>query len=237
MPLPRSPRIRLVLACGLAALVALAGYWFMAEYRPGEEHYRLRPTSWWDRELTRNRVEAERLRTVRADAFLDAREAAEEERGGSSDPFTALRDGEGDAVPVLAALLDSADNYTRRWAAARLGALGEPARPALPTLVRMLGDGNYQVRESALGAAGRVDPEAAAAALAAQLGSPDPAFRRWAASRLGLGDPEGDRGAVPTLVRLLGDPDKGVREQARLALGRIDPQALADASGRKAKRP
>jgi hypothetical protein len=215
------------LAGGLAALAALGAYWFVVEYRPGEAHYRLRPTSWWDRELTHSREEAERLRPLQVSEQFDAvARGGAGEGANPSDPWAELREGGAAAVPVLTGLLGSPDRQTRCWAASRLGALGEEARPALPALLGLFRDGDFRVRENALYAAEAVDRDAAARTLAEVLGGEDAGLRRWAASRLAGAGPAA-REAVPGLLRLLAEEDRGLREVARDAVRQIDPDALA----------
>lgn len=86
------------------------------------------------------------------------------------DPF---HEADAAAVPVLIDLLRDARPPMRRYAAGKLGAIGPPARAAVPALVEVVRDEEadrdadgfgWSVRPTAAWALGRIDPGAAARA-------------------------------------------------------------------------
>ena len=98
------------------------------------------------------------------------------------------------AMPVLAELLaDSAHSHTREHGAMIIGAFGSRAAPAVPALVRALGDPVAEVRAAAAEAIGRVGPSAAE-----------------------------DAATLPTLRRAAGDPDPVVRAAAEAAIATLE---------------
>jgi hypothetical protein len=228
--LPKSRRGRLALAGGL--LAALAAYWYGFEYRPWEDHFRGRPTSWWDRELAREWDGPTRPEGQPGWRERLARYGLATPAPGS--PARALRAGDPAAAPVLAGLLESQDRRTRGLAVEELTALGEAARPAVPALLRRLRDRDTNFRWEAFRALKAIDPEAlpaAAPALTAWLGEggdgPNELVRGWAVDALGEMGPEA-REAAPFLLGVLDDRDSLIlHETARRALRRIDPGALA----------
>jgi HEAT repeat protein len=287
--LPTTRRGRLALAGGVLAALALAAWCY--EYRPWEAHYLGRPTSWWDRALTRvcegppqpawpaalgihlpdpeprfppppeddpegylgrggpdavpvligllasrnpvnRRTAAILLRDLGPGAGTAAvppllRALGDPDEHVKAASFSALeRTDPGAAVPVLARQLTSPAPADRQWAADNLPVLGPGARPAVPALLPLLADPDEDVRRAAFWALHRVDREALASGLAGHLTNPAPSQRRWAAERLGWLDCEA-RPALPALLRRLGDPDEDVRAAARGALRQIDPDALA----------
>src|SRR5262245_54200488 len=140
--LPRSRRGRVAVGVGLATVLLAAGW--CREYRPWEAHCRGRPVSWWDRAFTRYSQEPVVFcgrwrpwwdRWLYPLGLSEPRDPLAEMVGGGPGV-----DFDPDAVPVLAALLGSADPNTRRLAIDILGAGGQAARPAAPDLVRTLGD-------------------------------------------------------------------------------------------------
>jgi HEAT repeat protein len=96
--------------------------------------------------------------------------------------------------------------------------------PAVPALIKALGDSDSAVRRAAAEALGKLGDPQAVPALIQALGDSDSAVRRAAAEALGaIGDPQ----AVPALIQALGDSDWDVRRAAAWALGKLgDPQAV-----------
>lgn len=161
-----------------------------------------------------------------------------------------------DAKPEVRRYLEqlySRDPITRAYACVHLGRMGDPAEPALPFLVAMLGDdtklewevkeadptnpleeakkrilGFYKEKETSPGReAARALSKLCTAAredLLAAAKDPSASVRRHAAEALGG---IRDRKATPPLTLLLKDPEKDVRAQAARALGRLrDPAAV-----------
>jgi LysM repeat protein len=109
-------------------------------------------------------------------------------------------------VAALIEALHSFDPVERRNAAHQLGRMGERAAPAIPALIRSLGD---RARLTAQGRAGKDSPESVAEAAMLALAS--------------LGPP-----AVEPLVDALKNENPGVRMMAAGALGKIeDTRGLA----------
>lgn len=123
------------------------------------------------------------------------------------------------------------------------GASGEPSSEAKPLgdWIEALEHTDAQMRVEALGAIGKLGPEAEAAvpAMIERLGDADPSVRGAAARALGALGPAA-RSAVPSLVKALADKDYvvTVKDEKQLyqpvwlvvssALGDIGPAALAD---------
>lgn len=121
-----------------------------------------------------------------------------------------------------------------------LGAIGPDAKEALPVLLQAIKDIDQlplpvtnvylvRLRDSALAAMKRIDPEAAAQAgvplLLEALKSNDATVRRAAAERIGkLGGQA--RSAVPALTEALRDKNNEVAVTAAKALGDIGPEAI-----------
>jgi HEAT repeat protein len=117
----------------------------------------------------------------------------------------------------------------RSIAAAALGNIGPASKPAVPSLVELLGDEAEFVRSSAafaLGGIGR-DAKAGIPALINALKDPDVAVRRQAPESLAEIGPEA-KVAIPALVDALRDPDEGVREYAAVAMADLS-SSLNDA--------
>jgi HEAT repeat protein len=139
-------------------------------------------------------------------------------------------------VSVLAAALDSPEAEIRDAAACYLGDLGSDAAPAVPALIRRLGDcavgttrtgmgyesfdfvDASRVRYTAAEALGNIGGSEAESALAGLLADPDPEMRACAAMALiSLG--AGSREAFLALLKAQHDPQVKVRVYATLALG------------------
>jgi len=104
-----------------------------------------------------------------------------------------------------------------REAMAGLGA------PAVPVLIKALGDDWYGVRRAACEALGAIGDLQAVPALIKALGDRDKDVRRAACEALGaIGDPQ----AVPALIKALGDRDEDVRRAAAEALVKIGTPAV-----------
>jgi hypothetical protein len=157
----------MTLACGLAALLALAGYGYVFEYRPWEAHYRLRPTSWWAGEISCWVDVSDSAFPPSYFAPLTPWEQWQLRLGVSSDEHSHRRfrllQGDPEAVPVLAELLRWPDPVVRLRAAGGLWWFRGDARLATPALMAALGDPNDRVREAAREALRHTDPEALAA--------------------------------------------------------------------------
>lgn len=65
-------------------------------------------------------------------------------------------------VPILMADLGSWEAVTRRLSANLLGRFGDAAKEAVPALLQTLQDSDETVREAALKALQKIDPETAA---------------------------------------------------------------------------
>lgn len=111
----------------------------------------------------------------------------------------------------------------RAAAADALGAIGSPAKVAIPFLRTALVDEVELVRANAAIALGRMGPLAheAVPSLASLLGDSESQVRICAANALGKIGPDGRR-AVASLVESLNDPVPLVRASAASALGKIN---------------
>jgi hypothetical protein len=145
-----------------------------------------------------------------------------------------------EAVPVLAALLDSGNGPTRKSAASALGRMGSVALPAVPGLVDCLQkEGDQETRIAAAESLGRIGPTCAATAVPAlaKAARDDkwPKVRSAALTALGEMGPAAKE-AVPVLREALKDPDGFISLAARNALFRVEPgksqevAAIADES-------
>jgi HEAT repeat protein len=140
----------------------------------------------------------------------------------------AYRGGASRSIPQLLELIETpATNADmRRSAVLALGRIGPDALPALPALLRALGDDRVTVREAAATTIGLLGQEAAAEgvpALITALNDAEPRVRRNALESLSdFG--EASRAAAPEARRLLDDPDERVREAARRMLAAVAPK-------------
>ena len=143
------------------------------------------------------------------------------------------RIGEPAVAPLTKLLKDN--NWVVRWQAAlTLGAIGRPAKEALPALQAVLENEEKQPEASlevvAAAALAQVriggDPKQPVAAITKLLGHMFPRVRYYAAQVLWqLGPKAAD--AVPALIRLLDDEEEAVRGMAVEALRAIGPAAKA----------
>lgn len=129
------------------------------------------------------------------------------------------------AVPALGDALKGGEEPVRLGAAYGLGVAGEPA---VPVLLSALDHGDEQVRACAAYALGDIGPpaEASVPALAGTLSDPSAWARHHAAEALGT-IARNPQVAVPALREALRDPDGQVRFNAAYALARFGPSAEA----------
>lgn len=110
----------------------------------------------------------------------------------------------------------------REEAIEELVKIGEPAVPAL---VKALGDKGWDVKANAAWALGEIGDASTVPALIDALGDEDEEVRLRAAEALGK---IGDASAVPALIGRLGDEDWDVMAAAAEALEKIGPRNAAD---------
>jgi HEAT repeats/PBS lyase HEAT-like repeat len=137
------------------------------------------------------------------------------------------------AVPELIHIFEENISVdSQRYALASLGAIGPPAKAAIPLLLKAATNTNYdwRVRYAAVGSVYEIhaDPQIAMPAMAICLTDTNPDIRRWACNVLGEFGTNAEP-CVPALVSLLKDPNNLVRERAGGALKKIDPEAAAKA--------
>lgn len=96
--------------------------------------------------------------------------------------------------------------------------------PAVPALVRALGDKDWRVSTRAVVTLGKFGSPTVPALIGA-LGKKYSGVRMTAAEVLGK---NGDSSAIPALIRALGDENSGVRRRAAEAFMEIDPRSSAD---------
>lgn len=132
-------------------------------------------------------------------------------------------------LEVLKKALQSPEVSVRRAAADIVGALGDSAHSAIPTLVALLDhDSDAEVRQVAAFVLGKLQREAGVVvpALAVRLcQDPDPFARFWAARALLSFGPEA-RPALPALRAALRDDDDLVQTAALDVLARFGPGGL-----------
>ncbi|MDB6068146.1 MAG: lyase HEAT-like repeat proteinHEAT repeat protein [Pedosphaera sp.] len=136
-----------------------------------------------------------------------------------------------DAVPELLAMCEDAKFFKSRISiVSALGSIGPEARPAVPLLVRWLGDTNGGCDTFAVLALGRIhaEPEVGVPGLITCLSNQNGMIRWYAANALGQYGADA-KAAVPDLHKLLNDSDAGVKEAAENALWEIDTGAAAKA--------
>ena len=140
-----------------------------------------------------------------------------------------------EAVPVIAALLDSGNDATRRAAAKGLGRMKTAALPAVPRLVDvLLGERDQETRVVAAEALGEIGPSCAKQAVPAlaKAAKEDkwPKVRSASLTALGEMGPAAKE-AIPVLRESLKDPDGWISGAATRALFRVEPgksQEVAD---------
>jgi HEAT repeat protein len=141
----------------------------------------------------------------------------------------------GDAVAARIAELENSDSAMRLSAAEALGAMGPPARPAIPRLLEVLDDDDPEVRKAAAWALTRIGAshQALVPFLISKLKDESPETRGTAI--IGLGRIGPDAGpAVPLLIELLEDETPLVQRLAAETLGSIGPRAVAAVPALKA---
>ncbi len=134
-----------------------------------------------------------------------------------------------EAVPVVAALLDSENGPTRKAAIRGLGRMGSAAVSAAPQVAGILqSDRDAETRVDAAEALGRIGPKCAKAAVPAlaKAAKEDnwPKVRSTALTALGEMGPAAKE-AIPVLREALKDPDGWISIAARNALFRVEPDA------------
>lgn len=145
-----------------------------------------------------------------------------------------------EAVPVVAALLESGNEPTRKAAVRGLGRMGSAAVPAALQLAGVLqSERDAETRVDAAEALGRIGPKCAKAAVPAlaKAAKEDkwPKVRSTSLTALGEMGPEAKE-AIPVLREALKDPDGWISMAARNALFRVEPDkgeevaAIADAA-------
>lgn len=133
------------------------------------------------------------------------------------------------AVPALIKIYEQNISDDSRWGAAySLGAIGPPAKIAVPKLLKWLAAKPESV--DLLEPLGDIhaDPDLVVPVMIEYLTHRWPLARRLASQGLGAFGAEAKE-AVPAVVELLNDPDEGVRRAAGNALLQIDPEAAARA--------
>lgn len=145
-----------------------------------------------------------------------------------------------EAVPVIAALLDSGNEPTRKAAINALGRMGSAAFSAAPQLAETLkSSGDNETRVVAAEALGRIGPKCAATAVPALAKAAQndrwPKVRSTSLTALGEMGPAAKE-AIPVLRVALKDPDGWISQAATNALFRVEPgksaevAAIADAA-------
>jgi hypothetical protein len=141
--------------------------------------------------------------------------------------FKQLGGDAGSAVPGLMAIYErniSEDSQVETILS--LGAIGPPAKSAVPMLLRGMTNASPNYRCNVMIALGQIhsEPELVVPALLKSLSDGDAQSRRWAAQTLGTLGAEATP-ALPALIPLLKDQDYTVRNAATNALRAIDPAA------------
>ncbi len=128
------------------------------------------------------------------------------------------------AVPWLVKALDDRHPTVRRAAAKALGQVSKAAEPAIPPLIRHLGDEDSGCRIEAAQTLGRIGSPALQPLLKAAA-DVQPTVRQAAVKALGLISNDSPR-VIPALIGHLGDEDADCRNEAAWALGGIRPPAV-----------
>ncbi len=134
------------------------------------------------------------------------------------------------SVPPLVELLKSKTSSVVRLGAVRaLGQIGPAAQPAIPQLIRLLGDHRWSSRDAAADALAHIggnDSRVTSALVSTLKSDPDERVRARAARALGRLHSTSS-GVVTALARALSDSDAQVQAEAAEALGRLGPGAKA----------
>src|SRR5262249_2989141 len=138
-----------------------------------------------------------------------------------------------DAVPALVKALEDKSESVKGGAAAALGAIGPPAKPAGAAPIKIAEDKDSTKRKTATGALGNVgrDAKAAAPALRKALEDKDAAIRLEAARALWR--VAADKKAVDALVKSLDDLVTALGQRVFELLGEMGPEAKAATDGLK----
>ena len=134
-----------------------------------------------------------------------------------------------EAVPVIAGILDSGNEPTRKAAVSGLGRMGSVAAPAAPGLVELLQSArDTETRVEAAEALGRIGPKCAPVAVPALAKAAQsdnwPKVRSTSLTALGEMGPAAKE-AIPVLRAALKDPDGWISGAATRALFRVEPDA------------
>jgi HEAT repeat protein len=135
-----------------------------------------------------------------------------------------------DPLKDITLLLRDPDRDVRRAASYALITFPENA-PAIPFLIKVLGDPDAQVRDNAILALSLMYPHDVVEPLGKALKDADPLTRRNAAVTLGKVR-RFTEGALPNLMLLLKDKDKDVRQAAHQALRSILGVSPRELTGR-----
>jgi HEAT repeat protein len=134
------------------------------------------------------------------------------------------------AVPRLAAGLSDRDLESRLAALDALEVMGPTAAPALPALIRVLGDPNQFIRWQAVRTLGRIgytENPTVVPALARLLGDPDLDVRLASCVALAEYGPAA-RAAIPALIQAIRGPtDTELKVAAMSTLQRIGPDSIS----------
>jgi HEAT repeat protein len=132
-----------------------------------------------------------------------------------------------EAVPLLAALVDSRNDSNAKSALYGLGEMKTAALPALPRLLDCLqSKRDAEIRASAAESIGKIGPKAiSAVTVLAKVGAEDkwPKVRAACMTALGEMGPAAAKEGSPVLRAALKDPDAHLALAARNALFRVEP--------------
>jgi HEAT repeat protein len=139
--------------------------------------------------------------------------------------LAALGDRFADAVPALVEMLK--DEKQRTAVVEALGHIGPSAKPAVPQLVALLGQGGKEQKLPVFAALGRIGPAAieARTVLESARKDGDPAVRAAAIETTGLIEADAGR-RIAALSAGLDDADISVRRSAASAIGRLKENGL-----------
>jgi HEAT repeat protein len=139
--------------------------------------------------------------------------------------------GPGAVIPLTHALTN-ASPIVRTHAAAALGYFHSQAEPAIPTLITLMRDADFNVRLTVASSLGHIGgrPEDVVSALIRGLEDPSASVRDNSALSLGRFGPQAGV-AAPALRKMIRDKRDPMGDAAR-ALVRVDPEAAAEAGVR-----